>query len=87
MVYKVFDKKFTGSGIANKQNIQIAKELHKVIIRNFKKRTVHSSFKDNIWGADLADMDLISLSLSLIKGLDFYYALLIFLVNMLGLFL
>ena len=26
----------------------------------FKKRTVYSRFKDNIWGADLADMQLIS---------------------------
>ena len=25
-----------------------------------KKRRVYSSFKDNIWGADLADMQLIS---------------------------
>ena len=25
-----------------------------------KKRTVYSGFKDNIWGADLADMQLIS---------------------------
>ena len=30
------------------------------MIRNFKKRTVYSGFKDNIWGADLADMQLIS---------------------------
>ena len=45
-VYKVFDKKSRGSGrplssasrIANnKQNMQLAKELHKPIIRNFKK--------------------------------------------------
>ena len=35
-------------------------ELHKLIIRNFKERTVYSEFKDNIWGADLADMQLIS---------------------------
>ena len=57
MVYKFFDKKSTGSGIVNnKQNIQLAKELHKPIIRNFKKRTVYSRSKDNIWGADLADM-------------------------------
>ena len=38
MVYKFFDKKSTGSGIANneiKQNLQLAKELHKPIIRNF----------------------------------------------------
>ena len=34
--------------------------MHKPIIRNFKKRTVYSGFKDNIWGADLADMQLIS---------------------------
>ena len=40
-----------------KQNPQLAEELHKRIIRNFKKRTVYSSFKDSIWGADLADME------------------------------
>ena len=63
MVYKFFDKKSTGSGITNndiKQNLQLAKELHKPIIRKFKKRKVYSGFKDNIWGADLADMKLIS---------------------------
>ena len=64
MVYKFFDKKSaSGSGIANneiKLNLQLAEELHKPIIRNFKKRTVYSGFKDNIWGADLADMQLIS---------------------------
>ena len=60
MVYKVFDKKSSGSGIANEPNYQLADELHKPIIRNFKKRTVYSSFRDNIWGADLADMQLIS---------------------------
>ena len=64
MVYKVFDKKSaSGSGVANneiKQNLQLAEELHKPIIRNFKKRTVYSEFKDNVWGADLADMQLIS---------------------------
>ena len=63
MVYTFFDKKSTGSSIANneiKQNLQLAKELHKPIIRKFKKRKVYSGFKDNIWGADLADMQLIS---------------------------
>ena len=30
--------------------------MHKQIIGNFKKRTVYSGFKDNIWGVDLADM-------------------------------
>ena len=33
--------------------------ITQTIIRNFKKRIVYSGFKDNIWGADLADMQLI----------------------------
>ena len=37
-------------------NQQLANELHKPIIRKFKRRKVYSSFKDNIWGVDLADM-------------------------------
>ena len=41
-------------------NEQLAKELHKPIIRKFEKRKVHLSFKGNIWNADLADMQLIS---------------------------
>ena len=61
MVYKFFDKKTKGSGrpsssalqIANnKENVQLADELHKLIIRKFEKRKVYSSFKDNIWGVD-----------------------------------
>ena len=58
MVYKVFDKKSKGPGI--KENRLVANELHKPSIRKFKKRKVYSSFKDNIWGVDLADMQLIS---------------------------
>ena len=60
MVYKFFDKKSQGSGIVNKENIQLANELHKPIIRKINKRKVYSSFKDNIWGVDLADMQLLS---------------------------
>ena len=62
MAYKVVDKKSTGSGanIPLEFNEQLAKELYKPIIRKFKKRKVYSGFKDNIWGADLADMQLIS---------------------------
>ena len=61
MVYKFFDKKSQGSGLdTNKENIQLVDELHKPIIRKFKKRKVHSSFRDNIWGVDLADMQLLS---------------------------
>ena len=50
-----------GSGIKSMpQNEQLGEELHKPIIRKFKKRKVYSVFKDNIWGADLAGMQLIS---------------------------
>ena len=42
------------------QNKQLTEELHKPIISKFKKIKVYSTFKDNIWGADLADMQLIS---------------------------
>ena len=53
MVYKFFDKMSRGSGrslqvVNNKENIQLANELHKPIIRKFKKRKVYSSFIDNI---------------------------------------
>ena len=62
MVYKFFDKKLSGSVIDNeiKQNIQLADELHQLIIRKFKNRGVYSLFRDNIWGANLADMQLLS---------------------------
>ena len=59
MVYKFFDKKTIGSGI-NNESLKLADELHKPIIRKFNKRKVYSSFKDNIWGVDLADMQLLS---------------------------
>ena len=71
MVYKFFHKNPAGTDVTTlanksafnneiKQNLQLAEELHKPIIRNFKKRKVYSGFKDNIWGADLADMQSIS---------------------------
>ena len=66
MVYKFFDKKSKGSGVKHvntklaPQNQQLPEELHKPIIRKFEKRKVHAAFKDNIWGADLADMQLLS---------------------------
>ena len=98
MVYKFFDKTSKVGGVikhANdkiKQNQrsldlaahQLAEELHKPIIRKFEKRTVYSGFKDNIQGADLADMQLTS---KLNKGFRFLLCVLVFLVNMLALFL
>ena len=44
MIYKFFDKKSSGSGIANEPNYKLANELHKPIIKKFKKRKVYSSF-------------------------------------------
>ena len=41
-------------------NYQLASELPKQIIKKVKRGKVYSSFKDNIWGVDLADMQLLS---------------------------
>ena len=66
MVYKFFDKKSKGSGAKHvnikftPQNQQLAEELHKSIIRKFEKRKVHAAFKDHVWGAASADMQLLS---------------------------
>ena len=56
MVYKFFDKKSSGSGLANEPNYQLVNEFQKPIIRKFKKRKFYSSFRDNIRGVDIADM-------------------------------
>ena len=64
MVYNFFNKITSGSGIKNENisNKKLAKELHKSVIRKFKKRKVQWPFMDNIWSADLADMQLITKS-------------------------
>ena len=60
MIYKFFDKKSSVSGVKskimlNQQPSDLAEELHKPVNRKFEKCKVYSSFKDNIWGADLAE--------------------------------
>ena len=60
MVYKFFDKMSKGSGVINESNYQLANELHQPIIKKFQKRKVYSSFKDNIWGVDLVDVQSLS---------------------------
>ena len=57
MVFKCFDKK-TGSGVS--VNEQLAEELHKPIIKKFKRRKVYARFKDNIWAGDVAEMGSLS---------------------------
>ena len=85
MVYKFFDKNSSslkdkssrGSGInkENKgnflQNSQLANELHKPIIKKFKKRKVYSSFKDNIWDVDLAGIRCLLFAIGLFSKYAF----------------
>ena len=54
------DKSASGGAVKSEimSNQELAEELHKQIMRKFEKRKVHTSFIDNIWGADLADMQL-----------------------------
>ena len=75
-----FDKKTSGSDIKNENfsNKELAEELHKPIIRKFNTRIVHLSFIDNIWGADLIDMQLIS---TFNKGIRFLLCVLVLSVN------
>ena len=55
--FTTFDKKSSGSGVATTEpNYQLTNELHRQITRKFKKIKVYSSFRDNIWGADIAYM-------------------------------
>ena len=75
MVYQCFDKKSTDGGMIQNQHPlvsatrELAEEFPKPLIRKFKKRKVHSSFKDNIWDDDLANMQLIS---KFDKGFQFF---------------
>ena len=60
MVYKIFDKKSSGSGVDPEPNYQLTKKLHRQSIRTFKRRKVYSFFRDNIWSVHLADMQSLS---------------------------
>ena len=39
---------------------QLANELHRQILKKFTRRKIYPSFRDNIWSADLADMQSLS---------------------------
>ena len=52
--------KSIGSVVDAEPNYQLANELRRHIIREFKRRKVYSSFRDNIWGANLADIQSLS---------------------------
>ena len=63
---------------------QLAEELHKLIIRKFNKSKVEPSFIDNIWDADLADMQLMSKFNKKVRILSYVID---FIANMVMLFL
>ena len=63
MTYKFFEKKKTsGTRIknGNMPDQRLAEELQKPIIKKINKNKVQSLLMDNIWGAEQADMQLIS---------------------------
>ena len=55
-----FDKESSGSGADAETNYQLGNELHRQIIKKFNRRKVYSSFRDNICGVDLADVQSLS---------------------------
>ena len=60
MFYNFFDRKSSGSGIDVEPNYWLVNELCRQIIRKSKIRKFYSSFRDGIWGVDLADMQSLS---------------------------
>ena len=66
MVYIFFGRRTsnehlrTRANSENKHSSNLAEKLHKPITRKFEKLKVPSSFIDNICGAELVDMQLIS---------------------------
>ena len=60
MVYKFFGKKSSVSVVNTQPNYQLANELHSQFIWKFKRRKVYSSFRGNILGVNLADMQSLS---------------------------
>ena len=58
--FKDLNRQFTDEALHDKASDVAKDPLHKPIIRKFNKRKVQSPFINNIWGADLADIQLIS---------------------------
>ena len=84
MVYKFFDKKSSEIAVATEPNYQLLSKLHRQIIRKFKRRKLYSSFRDNIWDGDLADMESLC---KYNKGMKHLLCEIYILVNTHGLFL
>ena len=56
MVYKFLDKKTVSEISVNKL---LAEKLHEPVIKKLKRRNLYARFKDNIWAADLGEMEFI----------------------------
>ena len=58
MVYKFFDKKKELVAEVHEEPVheEPAQELHKPVIKKFKKRKIYAKFKDNIWPTDLDEL-------------------------------
>ena len=54
----IFLDKKAGSGVSISE--QLAKKLHKPVIKKFQRRKVYSRFKGNIWVAGLVEMESLS---------------------------
>ena len=53
----VFDNKTESEVSVDKK---LAQELHKPVIKKFKRRKLYASFEDNIWATDLVEMGSLS---------------------------
>ena len=62
-------KKSSRSGVDAEPNYLLANQLHRQIIRNWKRRKVYSLFRDNICAFDLDDMQILSVYNKKIKCL------------------
>ena len=66
MVYQFFDEKI-GPGVKASVIEELAQELHKPVMKRFKRRRVYARFKDHIWAANLAEMGHFCLQIEVFK--------------------
>ena len=65
----------TGSGTKTNVFEVLAKELHKQLVKKFRRRKLYARFKDNIWTADLDEMGSLS---SMNQGVKYLLCVLVF---------
>ena len=64
-----------GSGTQRNVFEVLAQELHKQLVKKFRRRKVYARFKDNIWTADLDEMGSLS---SMNQGVKYLLCVLVF---------